>query len=660
MKTYLLLLLIVISVFSCKKTEKLQGNNPPIAETKNTYTVDSASTQPGLFSTIKASRLITKDTGTVQLGVKSIFITKIDSFHYAFFTPVLSPGTYTLDLKNINSGNNPAVVIRDYTSISNSDEVISAVMKNYNNLADSLVKNSLNNAITPTDATFMHQLMDQLSSNIKLYNSEEKLLVAYQFQNMNLDNSFAKNANLDTSYLARPLGKENENGQIMLYKVIEAERAISQAFLASGGVYITGNIFSKTANIYTFVPFIVSVANFVYSIKAACKTIEEAISIIGFATNDITEINGKGTNANPVLASVGKILLETLQCTFRTLKKSDETNTNNDISNLIKIIFKLETQDQTLKSTYENIKSKFSNYFDKISINYSAYVSPVLTTAKEKIARVKSEFITVTNVSNSDISINATADGENILKLTFNNPSNNITTETDFTFQITYNQEAINNKVSITEHAKFKPAVKPVVTTTIPSSITATSAISGGIITNDGGTDILAKGITYYINQNSANSTSIDAGTGNNTFLKTITDLTPGKTYHVRAYATNTAGTGYGNDVSFITKDYSDWVGYQISPVDQVKYPCSMRLLYKSAYNVLSSDAKHNVYAMWNLGGNWYGNISPDGNSIVWDGVAGPITVTQPWSISGNELSGAGQYTAFLPYTDVTFVLTKQ
>lgn len=221
-------------------------------ETKITYTIDSISTQPGLFTTLKASGLITKDTCTVQLGGKPTLLTQIDSLHYVFFVPVLSPGTYILDLKNLNAGNNPEVVIRNYTAISNPDDVITAIMKTYNNLADSLVKNSINNAVISSDGTFMHQLMDQLSEDIPLCSAEEKLSLAYQLQNMNLDNSFAKKTDLDTAHLAFRLTEQKDDaGYQLIFYVIDGVRANRNAIISATAATIAFTIASKTKNVYT-------------------------------------------------------------------------------------------------------------------------------------------------------------------------------------------------------------------------------------------------------------------------------------------------------------------------------------------------------------------------------------------------------------------------
>lgn len=92
----------------------------------------------------------------------------------------------------------------------------------------------------------------------------------------------------------------------------------------------------------------------------------------------------------------------------------------------------------------------------------------------------------------------------------------------------------------------------PTVTTTIATYISTTFATSGGNITADGGGEITARGVCWGINGNPTISDSHTSdGTGVGLFTSSITVLTPGETYHYRAYATNIAGTAYGADYTF-------------------------------------------------------------------------------------------------------------
>jgi uncharacterized protein (TIGR02145 family) len=94
----------------------------------------------------------------------------------------------------------------------------------------------------------------------------------------------------------------------------------------------------------------------------------------------------------------------------------------------------------------------------------------------------------------------------------------------------------------------------PVVTTTAITDITTTTATGGGNVTADGGALVTGRGVCWNttINPDTTNSKSTD-DSGIGLYPSSITGLTSGTTYHVRAYATNSAGTAYGSDVTFTT-----------------------------------------------------------------------------------------------------------
>ena len=98
--------------------------------------------------------------------------------------------------------------------------------------------------------------------------------------------------------------------------------------------------------------------------------------------------------------------------------------------------------------------------------------------------------------------------------------------------------------------------VLPTITTTAISDISFTTAIGGGNATNDGGATITARGICWNTTQNPtiANNKTTD-GNGTGIFTSTIAELSENTTYYVRAYATNSKGTAYGNEVSFTSSE---------------------------------------------------------------------------------------------------------
>jgi hypothetical protein len=114
------------------------------------------------------------------------------------------------------------------------------------------------------------------------------------------------------------------------------------------------------------------------------------------------------------------------------------------------------------------------------------------------------------------------------------------------------------------EWKEFKTPAAPVitaptVTTSLVTNVTQTTATGGGNVTSDGGATVTARGVIWTqsidadltIGSGSIHTTSNGTGTG--TFTSNMTNLVPNTPCYVRAYATNSAGTGYGAILSFST-----------------------------------------------------------------------------------------------------------
>ncbi|MCQ2318932.1 MAG: hypothetical protein MJZ90_08460 [Bacteroidales bacterium] len=94
----------------------------------------------------------------------------------------------------------------------------------------------------------------------------------------------------------------------------------------------------------------------------------------------------------------------------------------------------------------------------------------------------------------------------------------------------------------------------PTVTTNNVTDITQTTATCGGEVTSDGGAAVTARGVCWSTSQNPTVSDSHTTdGSGTGSFTSNITGLTENTTYYVRAYATNSEGTSYGEQKSFTT-----------------------------------------------------------------------------------------------------------
>jgi uncharacterized protein (TIGR02145 family) len=95
----------------------------------------------------------------------------------------------------------------------------------------------------------------------------------------------------------------------------------------------------------------------------------------------------------------------------------------------------------------------------------------------------------------------------------------------------------------------------PVVTTTAVDAVTETTAQCGGTVTANGGAAVTARGVCWTMGQTptTADSKTVD-GSGTGSFTSSITGLTGDTSYNVRAYATNSVGTGYGQIRPFQTE----------------------------------------------------------------------------------------------------------
>lgn len=92
-----------------------------------------------------------------------------------------------------------------------------------------------------------------------------------------------------------------------------------------------------------------------------------------------------------------------------------------------------------------------------------------------------------------------------------------------------------------------------VITSPTISSITSTSFVAGGNVTADGGSSVTSRGIQRSLSIDMTSPTNTTMGSGTGAFTGTISGLTAGTTYYLRAFATNAIGTVYGEIISVAT-----------------------------------------------------------------------------------------------------------
>ena len=180
----------------------------------------------------------------------------------------------------------------------------------------------------------------------------------------------------------------------------------------------------------------------------------------------------------------------------------------------------------------------------------------------------------------------------------------------------------------------------PTVTTNTVSSIAATSATCGGNVTSNGGASVTARGVCWSTSPNPtvSNSHTTD-GTGTGSFTSSITGLSPNTTYYVRAYATNSEGTGYGSQRSFTTStasgtlvDYQLW-GFVDNTTDQ------------NFISEIDLGTEDDLLTHIVLGNN--GPDVPNANDVIYLDVSIDGEYWGSMSLYGSQLSGltSGYYT---------------
>lgn len=121
-------------------------------------------------------------------------------------------------------------------------------------------------------------------------------------------------------------------------------------------------------------------------------------------------------------------------------------------------------------------------------------------------------------------------------------------------FFFSCNKEKEDTNTSSSMYVPTYVATEALVGETTISNITSSSATCNSNIINDGQASVTARGVCYSAEHSPTTSDQkITNGSGIGTFTTIITGLSSGTVYYVRTYATNNAGTAYGDEVSFST-----------------------------------------------------------------------------------------------------------
>lgn len=129
-------------------------------------------------------------------------------------------------------------------------------------------------------------------------------------------------------------------------------------------------------------------------------------------------------------------------------------------------------------------------------------------------------------------------------------------------FATNVNGTYYGNEVAVTTTATT-PSVLPSVTTITVTNVTTSEATVRGAVTSDGGENVTQRGFVYGTEPNLpiASSSIVYHGTGVGQYVNLLSSLLSGQTYYVRAFATNSVGTAYGDELTFTTSTPSPVAG---------------------------------------------------------------------------------------------------
>jgi hypothetical protein len=194
------------------------------------------------------------------------------------------------------------------------------------------------------------------------------------------------------------------------------------------------------------------------------------------------------------------------------------------------------------------------------------------------------------------------------------------------------------------QNVEFNTDRPPTVTTSAVTKIATISASCGGNVTADGGETVTARGVCWNTSTNPTTSNSKTTnGSGTGTFYSNITGLEPSTRYYVRAYATNSTGTGYGSVVQFNTLAVTDSISSTFTDL----YFDATGYSGVDTVTITSSTTWYTQLIDTGDGNNWFYRSPTSGSS------GQTSTISCDINDGGFERTGIVRFTAGTAYIDV-------
>jgi len=195
------------------------------------------------------------------------------------------------------------------------------------------------------------------------------------------------------------------------------------------------------------------------------------------------------------------------------------------------------------------------------------------------------------------------------------------------------------------------------ITTTSISSITQVTASSGGSITDDGGATMMSKGVCWSSTTSmpTINDSKTNNGTSIGSFTSSLTGLLPNTTYYVRAYATNSIGSAYGNVRTFTTLAPTLSIGqsYQGGIIAYIFQSSDTGYVMGQTHGIITTTTTQSTGVIWGCSG-----TSISTNTSIGTGQSNTAAIVNGCLTSNtaarlcNNLSSGGYSDWYLPSLD--------
>ncbi len=428
MKNKLLLLLLLFCgyfvVNSCKKDLTVPDPDVPV---EKTLTLLTDNVEPGQMVFAQASEQINHS------GAASISVNGTEAAAYiagdiiSFIMPVIPSGKVSVDYSNAGISTTLEVTIKNYTPVTNSEDVINKYITETDK-AIAYLQEHTQNPITNLDPEYISISkygIQTLKDNYKTLTEDEKLKLAYFLRgNMVVSSDFM----LDTSNAGFHLGKKNSDkdpGEALYRKGIKMDAYVIKGvfFLAAGVGVIQSSPtpYDKilaVASMTTGVVFLQSAVSQAYSIASLTGVLEK-----------IQDWYNKKEEKIEFVANVEENIY--LSGEFRNLKLEDRSKTGG----VIELIFKSIDKIQDCHDKLTNLANLVMSWYPWKTVKVPAYSNPIGKKIGTQELNLPGNKLRISYVSNPEIKLTATP---GLDYLSIKATSETIKEETNFTFKVRY------------------------------------------------------------------------------------------------------------------------------------------------------------------------------------------------------------------------------